>query len=77
VRTGAGLCFTVLPGRCLDIAWADYKSIGLTHITKAGVVAPQYYEKDKLGWLRTFFAGLLTTCGLFNVGWPCKDEADP
>jgi len=76
-RTGGGLAFTVLPGRGLDIAWADYKSTPLTHITKAGIVGPQYYEKDGLAWLRTFFGGLLTTCGLANVGWPCHDETDP
>ena len=76
-RTGAGLAFTVLPGRAMDIAWADYKSTPLTHITKAGILGPQYYEKDGLAWLRTFFGGLLTTCGLANVGGPCRDEADP
>ncbi len=76
-RTGGGLAFTVLPGRGMDIAWADYRSTPLTHITKAGILGPQYYEKDGLAWLRTFFGGLLTTCGLANVGWPCQDEADP
>lgn len=75
-RTGAGLCFTVLPSRCMDIAWGDYKSVAIPHITKAGVLGPQYYEKEGLGWLRTFFAGMLTTCGLMNVGWACEDDVD-
>ena len=71
VRTGSGFGFTVLPGRGMDIAWAEYKGVPISYISKTGVVAPQYYEAKGVNWLRSFFAGLLTTCGLSNVGWPC------
>jgi hypothetical protein len=74
VKTGSGFSFTVLPGRGMDIAWAEYKGIGLSYIAKPGVVGSAFYEPAGIGWLRGFFAGLLTTCGLSNVGWPCKDK---
>ena len=74
VKTGSGLSFTVLPGRGMDIAWTEYKGIPCSYISKTGIVSTAYYESDKMSWLRTFFAGLLTTCGLSNVGIPCEEE---
>ena len=74
VKTGSGLSFTVLPGRGMDIAWAEFNGIPFSYISKTGIVSPQYYESNGLEWLRTFFAGLLTTCGLSNVGGPCNEE---
>ena len=74
VKTGSGLSFTVLPGRGMDIAWADFKGIPFSYISKTGIVSPEYYDPKNMEWLRTFFAGLLTTCGLSNVGGPCEEE---
>ena len=48
----------------------------ISYISKTGVVAPAYYESEGVEWLRSFFAGLLTTCGLSNVGAPCSED-DP
>jgi hypothetical protein len=74
VTTGSGFEFTVLPSRALDIAWASYKGISVSYISKTGVVASQYFqEKGFEGFLRNFFAGLLTTGGLTNIGVPCQD----
>lgn len=73
VRTGTGFIFTILPSRGMDIAWAEYKGISLAFIAKTGIVSPAYYEWVELNWLRSFFGGLLTTCGLSNVGWPCEE----
>jgi hypothetical protein len=70
-KTGSGFDFTVLPGRGMDIAWASYKGTPVSYISKTGVVSPYSYESDKFLWLRNFFAGLLTTCGLSNAGGPC------
>ena len=72
VRTGSGFMFTVLPGRGMDIAWAEYKGVPLAFISQTGVTAPQYYESGGHHWLRSFFGGLLTTCGLLNAGPPCE-----
>ncbi|MDK2810503.1 MAG: hypothetical protein PWR27_1212 [Petroclostridium sp.] len=74
VKTGSGFSFTVLPDRGMDIAWAEYKGMALGFISKTGVVSPAYYEEPGLGFLRNFFAGLLTTCGLTYMGAPCNDE---
>jgi hypothetical protein len=77
VKTGGGLDFTVLPDRGMDIAWADYKGIALSFISKTGVVSPVYYEPAGNGFLRSFYAGLLTTCGLTYMGAACMDEGKP
>ncbi len=74
VKTGGGLCFTVLPDRGLDIAWADYKGMAISYISKTGVVSPAYFEATGNDFLRGFFAGLLTTCGLTYMGAACEDE---
>lgn len=68
IKTGSGLSYTVLLDRALDIAWAEYKGIPLGYMTEVGVVAPQYYEAESNEWLRSFTGGLMTTCGLSNVG---------
>ena len=74
VNTGSGLEYIVLPGRALDIANASYKGISLAWISKTGIVNPKYYESEEINWLRNFFGGLLTTCGLSNMGPPCVDD---
>ena len=74
VKTGTGFEFTVLAGRGLDIAWASYKGAPVGYISKSGVVGPAHFvEKGAEGFLRNFFAGLLTTAGLGNIGLPCHD----
>jgi hypothetical protein len=74
VKTGTGFEFTTLPGRALDVAWASYKGVSLGYIGKSGVVGPAHFVEDGAkGFLRNFFAGLLTTAGLSNVGPPVQD----
>lgn len=67
INTGR-LRITVLPDRCMDIAGAEFYGENLVWLSKTGITAPQYYEKDGKSWLRGFFGGLLTTCGLRNIG---------
>ncbi len=67
VNTG-NLRFTILPDRCMDIAQAYYKGQAISWISKTGITSPQYYEKDGKNWLRGFYGGLITTCGLHNIG---------
>lgn len=74
IRNGAGLEFTVLADRCLDIAGLSFKGINYSYITKTGIVAPQFYEAKDTGFLRSAFLGFLTTCGLRNVGSPSKEN---
>ena len=73
VRTGAGLEFTVLPDRALDIFDCRFESRSLCWQSSTGVVAPAYYEREGVQWLRGFGGGLLVTCGLRSVGGPSQN----
>jgi hypothetical protein len=64
IDTGSGLQYTVLPDRAMDISLASFKGINLVYLTCNGETHPAFYEPEGIGWLRTFAAGLLTTCGL-------------
>jgi hypothetical protein len=77
VDTGGGLSFTVLPGRGMDIAGASYRGLALNLLTGTGITSPAYYEEPGLNWLRGFFAGLLTTCGITNAGAAGPDQGRP
>lgn len=70
---GSGLAFTVLPSRGMDIAWARYRGVPISFMTKAGVASPECYDARGMEWLWNFFGGMLTTCGMSNAGDPCED----
>ncbi|MBV7333455.1 aldose 1-epimerase family protein [Chloroflexi bacterium TSY] len=74
VFNASGLSFSVLPGRALDIASAHYKGMSLCFRGNTGDVGPAFYEPQGYGWMRGFFGGLLTSCGMTFVGHP---EVDP
>jgi hypothetical protein len=76
INTGAGLQFTVLPDRGMDISLASFKGANLVYLTCNGETNPSFYEPEGIGWLRTFAAGLLTTCGLTYLGSPCSDNGE-
>jgi hypothetical protein len=73
VDTGAGLRFTILPDRGLDISQCTYRGTNLVFLTSNGEVNPAFYDAAGLGWLHTFFGGLVTTCGLTTLGAPGRD----
>src|SRR5437867_4121789 len=64
IHTGSGLELTVLIDRCLDIASASYCGRAMGWRSTTGDVAPQFFEPEWLRWLRSYFGGLVTTCGL-------------
>ena len=74
VDTGGGLRFTVLPGRGMDISELRYRGVPIAYMTKAGVGAAALYDPAGEGWLKNFFAGMLTTCGLTNAGPACRGD---
>ncbi|MGI8905262.1 MAG: aldose 1-epimerase family protein [Candidatus Sumerlaeaceae bacterium] len=76
-RTGSGFNFTVLPGRGMDIAFAEFRGRNLAWMSPTSIVAPEYYEPQGWNWIRGFFGGLLTTCGLVNVGVPDTHRNEP
>ncbi|NLO82103.1 MAG: aldose 1-epimerase family protein [Clostridiales bacterium] len=73
VKTGSGLGFTVLPDRALDIAWMEHNGRALGFIGKGGIVHSSYYQPYGYEWLRSFNGGVLTTCGLTQVGPPERE----
>ena len=76
VWTGSGLTFTVLPDRGMDIGAAHFAGRSLAWESSTGPVSPERYEPQGLGWLRSFYGGLLTTCGLRHVGAPEEDAGE-
>jgi hypothetical protein len=76
IINGSGLQYTVLPDRGMDISLASFKGINLVYLTSNGETHPSYFEPEGIGWLRTFGAGLLTTCGLTYLGSPCTDNGE-
>jgi hypothetical protein len=77
VRTAGGLDFTVLLSRGLDISHARYKDLPLAWVSQTGEAHPHAFEPEERGWLRTFYGGLLTTCGLSNAGMHNTDAGEP
>lgn len=68
VATGSGFAFTAIADRALDVAAASYEGIALSWLSRNGIASPAYYEPQDDGFLRSFFGGLFTTCGLTNFG---------
>lgn len=75
LKNGKGIEMTVLADRGLDIARLSYKGINVGLANKVGIRSPHLYHEDgTLGFLRQFFGGMLTTCGLTYAGAPGADE---
>ncbi len=76
VNNGRGLMFTISADRCGDISrlYLDGKNLGF--FAPSGYVAPQYYDNKGTGFLKSFTAGFLTTCGLTAAGSPCCDNGE-
>ena len=69
VTNGRGLNLTVLADRGLDISSLTFKGKQTAFLSKTGPKHPSYYTEDGArGFLRQFYAGLLTTCGLTHAG---------
>ena len=65
------LRFETLPSRCLDVSYASYKGVPFAYIAKSGLRHPAFFSKvDPGGFADNFCAGVLTTCGLENIGGP-------
>lgn len=75
-RTTKGLEFTVLLDRGMDISEARYRGMSLCWRSPAGDVAPAFYDARGREWLRTFFGGLLSTCGLATAGASGEDDGE-
>ena len=76
-RTGAGLRFTALVDRALDIADCDYKGQAIGWHSPTGFRHPglhEYEGEGGIGWARSF-SGLIVTCGLDHTLAPAEVPA--
>lgn len=73
VRNGLGLEMTVSLDRAADISRLSFEGMNMNYFSPCGYVAPAYYDSAGTGWLNSFTAGFLTTCGLEAVGSSCRD----
>ena len=76
IRNGKGLNLTLSADRAMDISRLEYMGANVGYFSPCGYVAPQYYDKDGDGFLKSFTAGFMTTCGLTAVGSPCTDDGE-
>ena len=70
---GGGIEVELHPDRALDIGQVTIDGIPIAWISPTGITAPEAYEPEGNGWLRTFGGGMLTTCGLDTFGPPSED----
>ena len=76
VRNAAGLEFTVAADRCADIYRLIFKGDNMGYFSANGYVGPAYYDDLGAGFLKSFTAGFLTTCGLSTAGAGSVDEGE-
>lgn len=74
IRTGSGLEMSILLDRCMDPSNGSFRGIPLCWRSQTGDVNPAAYEPEGLSWLKTFFGGILATCGLTTAGAPSTDD---
>ncbi|MBV8728048.1 MAG: aldose 1-epimerase family protein [Candidatus Eremiobacteraeota bacterium] len=75
VRLDTGvLSVEIVIDRALDIAHAAYRGTPFVWRSANDIAAPAFYEAAGDEWLRSFFGGWLTTCGISNFGPPGKDQ---
>ncbi len=76
IKSPCGIDMTVVLDRAMDISYLSYKSIPISWRSSTRETSPMYYESKGIEFLRTFYGGLLTTCGLTSIGLPSIDEGE-
>lgn len=72
IQTGV-LCVDLVADRALDVAHAAFRGVPFVWRSANDIAAPAFYDASGDEWLRSFFGGWLTTCGLANFGPPGSD----
>ena len=76
IHNAAGLEFSVIPDKCMDIFDFRFRGVNLAFISKNGLVGNQWYNSVNTEFLDYWGAGMLCTCGLENTGPSCVDDTD-
>lgn len=74
VKNGIGLELEINLDRCFDITSLKLNGINFSYLASCGYVNSSYYDNKGDGFLKSFCAGFLTTCGLTQVGSPNVDN---
>lgn len=75
IRVDTGhLCVELVVDRALDIARATLDGVPFAWRSGNDIASPAYYSDRGDEWLRSFFGGWLTTCGLASFGPPGRDR---
>jgi hypothetical protein len=74
INTGGGLRYKVIIDRGLDIADAEFLGQSLTWHSLTGITAPSHAYHRGVEWLRSFYGGLLVSCGPLNTGGPFEEN---
>lgn len=72
----AGLRFSVVPDRCMDIFDLSYKGVNLSFQSKNGLTSPKAFDPGVGEFAEQWPAGMLVTCGLGNVGEACFENGN-
>ncbi|HHT78632.1 MAG TPA: aldose 1-epimerase family protein [Actinobacteria bacterium] len=76
IRNPEGVNLTILPDRGMDISSFSYKGIPFNWKSAVRETSSVYYESRGAEWLRTFYGGFLTTCGLTTTGPANTDNGE-
>src|ERR671919_2436324 len=71
LRVAGGIDVRILPDRGFDIGQAWFRGLPLSWISAVGESAP-LGSLTGTSWRQAFGGGLITTCGLRNVGAPSE-----
>ena len=72
----AGLSFTCMDSRCMDIYRMAYRGINIPFLAKPGLCSASHTDLHGVNFLRSIGGGLVYTCGLSNVGNAYVNEAE-
>ena len=75
LKNGKNIQMTLLADRGMDISNFTYKGINIGLNNKVGIRSPYLYVEDAgSGFLKQFYGGMLTTCGITYSGAPGEDN---
>ena len=64
----AGLRFTVVPDRCMDLYDLSFKGLNLSYHSQNGLTSPLAFDPGNTEFAEQWPGGMMVTCGLDNVG---------
>lgn len=67
-HNAAGLSFTVIPDRCMDLYDFSYKGTNISFHSQNGLTSPLAFDPGDTEFAEQWPGGMMVTCGLDNVG---------